>query len=393
MRPERKVLMLTWYAHIGGLERMVLSLSTALKAGGWSPRAFVFDRRPDAGPENDLTPSFESAGVPVVAFEKGPGFSFGAVAALRRLVAEEAVPVLHSHDLGALMYGACVKLSRLGRARLIHTQHSFVGMSAKPAHARYQRFFTRFADEIVVVSEDTKRSYVELGVPERRIRVIPNGVRFPERSAGAAERRGLKAALLAALDAPARAALEPFAGDRWILYMARLEGAKGQDHALELWERLSPAARAGSVLLFVGPESETGALARLRAGIAKASDASRVLALGATHAPELWLGCSDVALSCSEFEGMPLGPIEAAGAGLPLVLSEIPGHAVLRECSVQYRLDAPADGARAVERLLAAAPDESFARAWENAAGIRSRHTLARMSEAYARLYVPEVAT
>jgi hypothetical protein len=87
---------------------------------------------------------------------------------------------------------------------------------------------------------------------------------------------------------------------------------------------------------------------------------------------------------------MPLGPIEAAGAGLPLVLSEIPGHAVLKEWSSQYPLSAPAEGARRVESILEeieAGPDDYFKRAWEKASAVRSRHTLAKMSGAYSRLY------
>jgi glycosyltransferase involved in cell wall biosynthesis len=385
--------MLTWYLHIGGLERMILNLSTALKdGGGWEPRVFVLDRRPDASPENDLSPSFASAGIPVLSFLKSPGFSFRAVAAIRRAMAAEDIQVLHTHDLGALIYGACVKLLSLGRVRLIHTQHSFVHLSGRWIYRHYQRFFIRFADEVTVVSDDTRKSYAVLGVPERKIHVVPNGMRFPERSvADAAGRLRLKTALLAGLEAPARAPLAPHLDSRWLLDMARIDSTKGQDRALELWRRLSPLARRTSVLLFVGPESEAGTLQKLRSGIEEAPDRARILVLGATHAPDLWLGCSDLALSCSQFEGMPLGPIEAAGAGLPLVLSEIPGHAVLKGCSAQYPLADPARGARLVETALqelAAAPDERFRRAWEETREIRSRYTLLRMSDAYARLYL-----
>jgi glycosyltransferase involved in cell wall biosynthesis len=216
-------------------------------------------------------------------------------------------------------------------------------------------------------------------------------VRFPERSVvDAAGRRELKAALVRGLDAPARTALEPLLDSRWLLYMARLDSTKGQDRALALWERLSPLARSKSALLFVGPESEAGTLKKLRDAMKNVPDPSRVLFLGATHSPDLWLGCSDVALSCSQFEGMPLGPIEAAGAGLPLVLSEIPGHAALKDCGAQYLLGDPDQGARLLERTLAeleSAADGRFREAWEKARDIRSRYTLSRMSDAYARLY------
>ena len=392
---KRKVLLLTQYLHMGGLERMIFNLSTTLKArGDWEPQAFVFDRLPDAGPENDLAPALEEAGIPVTAFLKPPGFSARLVLALHRKLASEGIAVLHSHDLGPLIYGVCAKLLSLGRVRLVHTQHSFVGLSSRRAYRHYQRFFALFVDELTVVSDDTRQSYVDLGVPREKVRVVPNGVRFPERGpVGAGDRARNRKDLLAGLDAPARAALEPFRDCRWILYMARLHRTKGQDHALKLWERLSPAARRASVLLFVGPESEAGQLGRLRSGIESAPDSTRVLCLGTTHSPELWLGCADLSLSCSEFEGMPLGPIEAAGAGLPLVLSEIPGHEVVKAWSSQYPLSDPARGAALVEKILKeieAEPDAYSRRAWEKAGEIRARYTLVRMSDAYSRLYLGE---
>jgi glycosyltransferase involved in cell wall biosynthesis len=386
--------MLTQYLQLGGLERMVLNLSTALKDGGeWEPRAFVYDRLPEAGPENDLRPAFADAGIPVTSRVKPPGFSFRLVLALHRQLISEDIAVIHTHDLGPLVYGVCAKLMGRGKVRLVHTQHSFVTLSARWINKHYQRFFVRFANAIAVVSEDTRRSYEALGVPPGKIRVVPNGVRFPERGpVGSGDRRRKRTELSGDLDAPARASLEPFLDCRWILYMARVHRTKGQDHALELWKRLSPSARAKSVLLFVGPESDAGQLSRLRSGMASAPDSPRILYLGTTDRPELWLACSDLGLSCSEFEGMPLGPVEAAGAGLPLVLSEIPGHEIVKACSAQYPLADPAKGALLVENILTeieADPDACFKRAWERAQEVRSRFTLSRMSDAYARLYRP----
>ena len=387
--------MLTQYLHMGGLERMIFNLATALKTDGeWDPQVFVFDQLPDADPENDLRPTFADAGIPVTSFLKPSGFSVRALLNIHRKLSTENISVLHTHDLGPLIYGVCAKLLGFGRVRLIHTQHSFVNLSSRRRDKYYQRFFVRFADEITVVSDDTQRSYKDLRVPRRKIHVVPNGVRFPQQGAvGTSGRKKNRMDLHDKLSASAQAALKPFLGCRWILCMARLHRTKGQDHALELWERLHPLARGKSVLLFVGPESEAGRLKQLRSGIASAPDSSRILYMGTTHCPELWLSCADLALSCSEFEGMPLGPIEAAGAGLPLVLSDIPGHAVVKDCSSQYPLSDPVEGARLVEKIieeLDAGPDDCFQRAWENAREIRSRYTLARMSSAYSRLYRPE---
>ena len=388
----RRVLLLTQFLHMGGLERTVFNLATTLKAQGeWEPQVFVFDRLHDAGPENDLGPAFLKAGIPVTAVMKAPGFSMRTVLHIRRTLSAENIGVIHTHDLGALIYGVCAKLLSFGGVRLVHTQHSFVHLSRRWIYKYYELFFTRFADEIAVVSADTQQSYVDLGLPRARIKLVSNGVRFPEQAAVGAEiKKRSRKDLYDKLDASARTALEPLLGCRWVLYMARLHRTKGQDHAMELWTRLSPGVRGKIALLFVGPGNEPGRLDRLRSDIESAPDSSRVLYMGTTYCPELWLSCSDLALSCSEFEGMPLGPIEAAGAGLPLVLSAIPGHEVVKDWSSQYPLDDPAEGARMVEKILEeieAGPDDFFARTWEKARAVRSRYTLAQMSGAYSRLY------
>lgn len=390
-----KVLMVSQYLHMGGLERMILNLSSALKDGGaWEPSVFVFDRLPGAAPDNDLGPDFAAAGVAVFSFPKEPGFSFRTVLRLRRALIEGGVSVLHTHDLGALIYGACAKLLCFGRVRLVHTQHSFVHLSRRRAYALYERLFTSFADAIAVVSPDTRRIYEGLGVPAAKVHLIPNGVRFPERAApDASEKARARAELLGSLEPAARAALKPLAASRWILYLARLHRVKGQDRALEVWARLRADARARCALVFVGPESEAGALDRLKGGIAQAPDAVRVAYAGTTRRPEAWLSAADLSLSCSEFEGLPLGPIEAAGAGLPLVLSDIPGHEAAAAWGERYPLRDADAGARAVERVLAqlesgGAPLAERLRG--HAADARSRYSLAAMGEAYSKLYSPE---
>lgn len=392
-RPKRaKVLLLTQYLHFGGLERMILNLSMALKGLGCEPSVFVYDSIPNAGPENDLAPAFREEGIGVMACPKRRGFSISTVFRILRKLRSDRIRVLHTHDLGPLIYGVCVKLLSLGRIRLIHTQHSFVHLSRRSIYPLYERLFTLFADEITVVSEDTRDSYVRLGVAPRKLHVIPNGVRFSGRSEplSVGARRSRRSALHESLDAGSREAIGPLLECHWLLYMARLHKTKGQGHALRLWRSLDPSVRRNSALLFIGPESEEGQLRLLQDAISAAPDPSRVLYLGIARHPELWIECADIALSCSEFEGLPLGPIEAAGAGIPLVLSEIPGHEALRPWSAMFPLSDPALGARAVETLLAridASPEDFVRAAWGKARELRSRYGLSNMGRAYARLY------
>lgn len=343
--------MLTQYLGLGGLERMILNLATSLKSEfQWQPQVFVFDHSKYTDPSANLGSSFEAVGIPVVFFSKGKGFSFQAVLKIARIVLEQDVSVIHSHDLGALIYGACAKVASLGRVRLVHTQHSFVHLARKKRYQLYEKFFTFFADEVTVVSPDTLDTYRKLGLSERRIHFVPNGVRFAVGSGGnrltLAQRGEARRAAVESLGGqPTVPALQTLLGAHWVLYMARVHGRKGQDHAMKLWSALEPSVRRKATLLFVGLETEPGQLDKLNKAIEAAPDRDRVLYLGPTHQPGLWLQASEVFLSSSEFEGMPLASIEAAGSGLALVLSAIPGHESLKSNSLQYPLEHPEQGA------------------------------------------------
>jgi glycosyltransferase involved in cell wall biosynthesis len=170
--------------------------------------------------------------------------------------------------------------------------------------------------------------------------------------------------------------------------MARIHGRKGQDHAVRLWSALPEIMRRSSVLLFVGPETEAGRLAELEALIAAAPDRERIRIMGPAQKPLEWLEASDVYLSCSEFEGMPLGPIEAAGSGLPLLLSRIPGHSMLEAASHQYELGDVAAGARALDAAVAQPLSrEGFESLKQASIAIRAEYSLGAMATRYERIY------
>ena len=391
-----RVLMVTQYLGLGGLERMILNLSIILKTrGNWRPHVFVYDHAKFADPGSHLGLSLEEAGIPVTYFSKSRGFSPKAVVKIALTILRDDISVLHTHDLGGLIYGVGAKFATFGRVRLVHTQHSFVHLVRKKRYQLYEKFFTYFANEITVVSADTRKTYVELGVPDRKIHIVPNGVQFPEYVSGETMTRALRvSARQAAIDSlkvhPAIAPLRAHLDSHWVLYMARLHGRKGQDQAMRVWGALDPRVRGKLTLLFLGLETEQGQAEKLRKLIEIAPDSSRILCLGPSHSPGLWLQSAEVFLSSSEFEGLPLASIEAAGAGLPLILSEIPGHASLKANSTQYPLGQPEQGARALERIIAEiekSPDTFFKSAWNAAEPLRIRYSLSSMADAYSALY------
>jgi O-antigen/teichoic acid export membrane protein/glycosyltransferase involved in cell wall biosynthesis len=392
-RERPAVLLLTQYLEMGGLEKVIQTLCGQFTASGeLEPFVAYYDRRPGAHALDS-----EFGAIPVHAFSKGPGFSLRLALRLFRFCLREKIAIVHTHDLGPLLYASFAKLLSLGTLRIVHTQHSFVHLASRRRHALYEKIFTRFADELVAVSPETRSIYEKIGVKAERIRVITNGVEFPSAPLTSEGRAQLRTRLAGGL------ACTPVSGEEntrladcldreWVLYLARLHRRKGQNHALHLWSLLSEARRSRAILLFVGQESGAGEEARLREQAASLPPGSRVVFAGPSNKPLDWLQASDLLLSLSEFEGMPLSPIEARGSGLPLVLSRIPGHGFFPKTTTWIDLPPGKESAEAMEIALAHAAAQgagSSEAAFAAAAPWREQFGARAMASAYSDCYFP----
>jgi len=134
---------------------------------------------------------------------------------------------------------------------------------------------------------------------------------------------------------------------RWMLCLARLHAGKGQDLVLDIWRALSKEARAELSLFFVGQETQAGYREYLDQKILDLPDRERLFIAGPSEHPQDWIQASDLFISGSLLEGMPLAPLEAAGSGLPTILSDIEGHrelvALCLQCGRRGRVGAPSE--------------------------------------------------
>ena len=389
------VMMLTQQLVIGGLEKTVLDLCLELKhERKLTPFVFAYDYLARAD-KTDLVPQFEKNNIAIETFKKPRGFSFKVVRKIIELLKKHELHIIHSHNLGSLMYASIAKLC-LGwqtfPLKIVHTQHSFVHLTDKRRYALYEKIFSIFADEIVAVSNDTRETYLSLGVNPDKVKVIENGVRFSEEPVFNRKNKLLRRQALIEniLDEETRSRLKQYSDEPWIIYLARLHPGKGQDHALQLWNALSPQARKQSIMMLIGPEAEQGEKARIEALIEKASDRNRIFLLEGTTRPQAWIQASDIYLSCSEFEGLPLGPLEAIGIGVPTILSKIPGHEFLAHVSSQYSIESPREGALKLEQVLSDLVNTDPY--WEHeykhrSRWIRQRFSVEAMVQKYFKLY------
>ncbi len=384
------VLLLTQYLGLGGLERMILNLGRGLQAEGhYTPLVLVYDQLPG---NPTLHGQFVESGIEVFTLSKSSGLSLKVALKVAAVVIRRAVPVVHSHDLGALIYAVLAKFITLGGVRIVHTQHSFIHLEKAKRYAMYERFFTYFVDEITTVSESLKVQYPTVGIDNSNIEVVSNGVEYPKAPVtDPADRRALRKAQIAGVSVPAaKAILEANIERPWVLCMARIHPKKGQDHVIELWRRLPASTRSKALLVLVGQETFAGQLAKIQHALDSLGEGSQAIYVGFTQHPIPWLKACEISVSGSEFEGMPLGPVEAVGSGLQLLVSDIPGHGILPDFVPRFPLNDYAAGAAVLTSYIETAAIDVWAArksAWEQGKSFRTDLGIQAMTRKYEKSY------
>lgn len=250
-----------------------------------------------------------------------PPFSLAVGERVAAGVRAGAFDVVDAQGLMALGYGRERKKHRELKAPLVMNpqgmeEHKTTGVKAV-ALARLRRLSREaasYADAVVATDDATKHEVPEhLAVPERRVRVIPNGVDLDEIA-----RLTPKDTLAAAFD------VVPWASRRRIVFISvgRIEAYKGFVDTAEALRRATPALQDtwGWIVVGDGPLKHD-----LRAQCRDLGE--NVLFTGrvgdeALHA--LYAG-ADIFVHPTRFEGSSLVTLEAMAHGLPVVATRAGG--------------------------------------------------------------------
>jgi glycosyltransferase involved in cell wall biosynthesis len=297
--------------------------------------------------------AIRSAGVPhvaVSAFTRSNAIrqdlrSIGQLGCLLRAVDPD---ILHTHNPKPGILGRV--LGRVLRVPLVvNTQH---GLYAQPSDRRRRRWpvyaAERFAAafghvELVQNPEDVDTLVRTLRVPERKVRLLGNGVdmgRFDPASLPADTRSRL------------RDEWGVDAGSVVIGTVGRLVAEKGIAEILAAASLL--AGRDVDVrVVVIGPRDEGKADAVTAADIERAERAGVVFTGQRTDMPECY-AAMDVFLTASWREGFPRAAMEASAMGLPVIATDIRGCRQVVDAGVTGMLVSvrdPAGLADAMERL------------------------------------------
>ncbi len=381
---NKKVLIVLQYLEPGGIEWMVARFSESLLKGTskWRPFVMVYDQ----GLAEPIDSFFHSRNIPLFRIQKNEGFSLKVVFSILNLIWKERIEVIHVHHLGALIYAVIAKVLCFFQIKIIYTQHSFIHLKKIPRYQKLEKIFCHFADRITAVSEQVQREFKEYKIHQGAVDLIPNGSLFPNRVLCDKDKRQRERTVLITKEG-LQERLSAQVNKNWILYLARIHSGKGQDTAIELWNQCSEHQRENSLLIFVGPILDKDFFQTLKKLIEKAQSSSQIYILPASMNSIDWMRVSDVFLSCSESEGWPIAPLEALGAGVPVLLSQIEGHEMYKKYCHLFDLKNLKEAATAIEKILDQNFDAMRNQQWLKTEELRQKYSVETMALRYSKIY------
>ena len=254
-----------------------------------------------------------------------------------RFVRAERFDLLHAHLVrSTILAGIAGPLSSTPIVATLHNTQRRSGVG--PALQLAERWvLRRVAERVIAVGWETARAQREV-LGAREIDVIPNAVSEP-RALSARER------------AEARRELGVPDGAPLLISVGRLVPQKAMSDLLRAFAQL-PGRTPAPELRIVGRGRLEAALAREIAGLGLGARA-RLLGLR-SDVPRL-LAASDLYVSSSHWEGLPVAILEAMAAGLPVVATQVGDapRAIGVDSGVLVAPRDPAALARAIADLLA----------------------------------------
>ena len=169
---RQNVLHLVEYLYLGGIERVLEQL--ALKTGDKAKiHFFSYETENLMG----IGKQIQDSGFPVFNYKKKKGRDLKLFKELVRVIKENKIDVIHTHDFGPIEYAVLLKI-RFPSIRLIHTQHTMVHFIKNRKYTLFFQFASYFYYKIISVSSFVQETILEYckRVNRSALIIIPNGV-------------------------------------------------------------------------------------------------------------------------------------------------------------------------------------------------------------------------
>jgi len=356
----------------GGMENGIVNVARSLQHQGFTSHVLCLSRRGDfASRMPDPTK--------VISFDKPDGFSWDWVTQLRSHLRSLSPDLVHTHNLGPLIYSGLAKLSSLSPIPIVHGEHaSLTPAELAPKRLLARRLLYRCCRRVHTVSSALGEELLALHLPASKLTVIRNGVdchRFspPSSRRQAREELGL--------------ALSPTS--HLVGIVARFGPFKGHLTLLESFDQLA-ASDPALHLAIVGGDGPLRDKVHDRYRLSPYRD--RIHWAGYQPEPAPWLRALDLLAIPSTNEGLSNAMLEAMACATPVLSHPSCGAQEVitsaGEGGFVADLSTPENLAAELARIL-----DPSARPALDAAALRARElveqrfSLSTMAAAYAALY------
>ncbi len=296
----------------GGMENGVVNLANGLREHGVETKVVCLGGSGRLAKR--LHPDCE-----ITALEKRGGFRVEVVKQVSRVVSEWGADIVHTHNLGPLIYGVCAKRLCVGSAwQIVHGEHgqlTWEGAYRKRWEMQWRllqrRLLFRHCAAVHTVSREMVRDLESFGLRHQRMIGIPNGVdcdRFhPSESKSAAKVR---------IGLPPESVV--------IGNVGRMFPHKRQILLVEAFDSLAKKY-ANVRLLFVG-DSQTGRDSLIQR-VQESPFCDRITITGFQPDPVPFYHAMDYLAVPSLYEGMSNVVLEAMACGIPVIAHDACGMA------------------------------------------------------------------
>lgn len=299
------ILHISYSLNVGGLEKMVLSLTAGLNKEHFKAHVCCLSN------ELDLKPNFDELHIPVISCPKQSGLDWRLPFKLYNHLRQQKIDLIHTHNPAALLYGGAAAM--LSGIPLVHTEHSNVH-SDRPPLMRAERFMLKRAQAIICDTIEVQEEiYTQHYIQDKRVQVIFNGVdidRF----------KPFLPHTAAVLEMRASLGLTPT--DFVVGTVGRLTPIKNHQSLIDALA-VSIKKYPDMKLLFVGDGELRQELEEYgqRLGLTEA-----IIFTGERHDIPAILPVMDVFILTSLYEGMSIALLEAMATGRPVIASQVGGN-------------------------------------------------------------------
>jgi glycosyltransferase involved in cell wall biosynthesis len=286
----------------GGMENGVVNLANAFGTRGWNIHVACLEKR-GAFTQRLTHPER------VTDHGKSGGFTPRVILSLARLICDLRPDVVHSHNLGPLIYGS---LATLGghRGTLLQGEHSLLTDEERtPRRIRQRRWLYRTCRAVHTVSRTMRTQLTDLGFSAEKITVVANGVDTTHFTAGIRQE--------------ARATLQLPADALVIGLVGRFGPFKRHALLIEAFNGIARQFPAAHLLLVGGGGSEEEPV---RTHAAAIPAGGRIHFTGFQNDPRPSYHALDLLVIPSVNEGLSNAALEAMSCGVPVLAQAGCGH-------------------------------------------------------------------